>query len=600
MTFDTNGDNKYLTWSKDDAVVYDAVFSSRTSEQAFTATAFNSREDAGRGSNALYITDFRGEVRGNLLIIMLLRGYLAGRYFEAGTITGNITKSKGLTIVDVLANNWSDSPLNVTVGWNADVSTSFGQAGGYKAFNDVQRNPGDRTNASMFGKLIVYWDPFADGVIEAKYSTENINLVDIGTDLSNPQRVQSNELDIIEYTAPGTYIKPGKIELDTKTYSLGDKKTGVFVISSTLDREPIEPNASELPEEVFESSFKVDTNKTTRPEYGYSIYEFLEAYKTMAASGYFGIGPKGVSQGTYDPTLTDVTSFLRGKSTNTTSSFPNTVNSSNRLTMFYQNNIFSFFIGHDGEINNTFPILYGTNNNTGSSNPVLPVIAFRKGYPERLVPNINTSMNIKANDYKVTLKTPNPKLSQFIVTVGEVKYEPLASVYPIDNAMVLGRNWTKGISDTVSEQFAVVDATISIPTLDYILTTSTTNVERKLTMNGRSYRRKVIIPLSLLMPFKKLDNGNYSNDSVNTAYFNESQFRTFLTENDKTESDVLSRFITPALAEEMVMVITKATLQYAWSHVYAEGVKFPSLQSDGHGDIYQLRRGIQSNKAVLQ
>ena len=65
LTFESNGDNQYLTWARDSASVTDAITAARTSSPIFQSSADIRNLSVRQGSEVVYITDFRATITNN-------------------------------------------------------------------------------------------------------------------------------------------------------------------------------------------------------------------------------------------------------------------------------------------------------------------------------------------------------------------------------------------------------------------------------------------------------------------------------------------------------------------------------------------------------
>lgn len=191
LTFNTTHYENHLTWSQDDAVVNDAIFSSRTKSNPLSIV---NNETNGRGSNPLYVVDFQAVVdkrdqqakHRRLVTINVMRGYIAGRYFEVENHT--------LTVIDetrdyidsfvlhVVANAYSqkDASVIVDVCATRDDSVAFnkigqiGQSESYLSFNNGTR---DQNRLTDINKIHTFAYCFIDGsdVIISSDVTDGFN-----------------------------------------------------------------------------------------------------------------------------------------------------------------------------------------------------------------------------------------------------------------------------------------------------------------------------------------------------------------------------------------------------------------------------------------
>ena len=166
MTFDSNGDDQYLTYARDDAAWMDAVFSSRAGSE-LTDPSYHQAvpytvEMSSRGAAPVVVFDFEASLeqpsyRGEAVVfIKKMRGYISGRYFEVTNERANtIDAKKGVGVVKIKAFAFPDSnPITFSQDTNA------GQAYGFKAINEIPREPKFRLgNHNIYAQVLVYFNP---------------------------------------------------------------------------------------------------------------------------------------------------------------------------------------------------------------------------------------------------------------------------------------------------------------------------------------------------------------------------------------------------------------------------------------------------------
>lgn len=191
LTFNTTHYENHLTWSQDDAVVNDVIFSSRTKSNPLSIV---NNETNGRGSNPLYIVDFQAVVdkrdqhakHRRLVTINVMRGYIAGRYFEVEnhtlTIIDDTRDYIDSFVLHVVANAYSQKDASVIVDVCAtrdDVAAfnkigQIGQFENYLAFNNGTR---DQNRLTDINKIHTFAYCFIDGsdVIISSDVTDGFN-----------------------------------------------------------------------------------------------------------------------------------------------------------------------------------------------------------------------------------------------------------------------------------------------------------------------------------------------------------------------------------------------------------------------------------------
>lgn len=191
LTFNTTHYENHLTWSQDDAVVNDAIFSSRTKSNPLSIV---NNETNGRGSNPLYVVDFQAVVdkrdkqakHRRLVTINVMRGYIAGRYFEVEnhtlTVIDETREYIDSFVLHVVANAYSqkDASVIVDVCATRDDSVAFnkigqiGQSESYLSFNNGTR---DQNRLTDINKIHTFAYCFIDGsdVIISSDVTDGFN-----------------------------------------------------------------------------------------------------------------------------------------------------------------------------------------------------------------------------------------------------------------------------------------------------------------------------------------------------------------------------------------------------------------------------------------
>lgn len=191
LTFNATHYENHLTWSQDDAVVNDAIFSSRTKSNPLSIV---NNETNGRGSNPLYIVDFQAVVdkrdqhakHRRLVTINVMRGYIAGRYFEVEnhtlTIIDDTRDFIDSFVLHVVANAYSQKEASVIVDVCAtrdDVAAfnkigQIGQSENYLAFNNGTR---DQNRLTDINKIHTFAYCFIEGsdVIISSDVTDGFN-----------------------------------------------------------------------------------------------------------------------------------------------------------------------------------------------------------------------------------------------------------------------------------------------------------------------------------------------------------------------------------------------------------------------------------------
>lgn len=169
MTFPSKGEDKNLTFSRDEATILDAVFSSKTGAQRFDKHhRLGSPEAESRGSQQIYVSEFDASLNSEnariRIVINKLRCYIAGRYIEVFNETyllpSNIKKSAEIGVITIIAK--SKPSDGVTISFNSteqEPSILGGQFFGDLSINDGPRylSEAEADKNLIIGKIIIYW-----------------------------------------------------------------------------------------------------------------------------------------------------------------------------------------------------------------------------------------------------------------------------------------------------------------------------------------------------------------------------------------------------------------------------------------------------------
>lgn len=191
MTFESNGDDRYLTWSTDVSVVSDAIFSAKTSAPRFTGRNDIVPESQARGSSPLYVAELKAEMlKTNTLRIDLLRAYYGGRYFEvsgvnisSGNGRGSLVFNNGRGWFWVEVSAWVDYQNRAGVEEKSVHLPAFGNGGpdmGFAEINTVPRDITKRSTGDFYrsrAKLYIQWDARGDSAVVSIGTENNENVI---------------------------------------------------------------------------------------------------------------------------------------------------------------------------------------------------------------------------------------------------------------------------------------------------------------------------------------------------------------------------------------------------------------------------------------
>lgn len=148
MTFETNGDDQYLTHARDIASVTDAVMSSRVEYVE------DENESATAGYSQVYISTYNVSIASGYLVFNLLRGYVAGRYFEIANHNTLIKVDEKKKYVKFYISAKSKKGTEPTI--LLEKNENYGRQDG-QHINDMSREEDDYTY-SVSVPFVVSWD----------------------------------------------------------------------------------------------------------------------------------------------------------------------------------------------------------------------------------------------------------------------------------------------------------------------------------------------------------------------------------------------------------------------------------------------------------
>lgn len=265
LTFNTTNYEKHLTWSQDDAVVNDAIFSARTKSNPL---AIVNNETNGRGSNPLYVVDFQAVVDSKdknkehrrLITINVMRGYIAGRYFEVSdqtlTVVDPTRDAIQSFVLHIVANAYSQKDMSVVVDVCAtrdDVTlfNKIGQIGQAENYLSVNNNTREKNRLTDINKIHSFAYCFIDDsdVFISSDVTDGFNYQ---SNDNNPYAKAHNDtvIEMIsKYTkkeqyGTNNYAKGISATTNTEAEALtvGDSKSGLLTITHTRFNNQLEPD----------------------------------------------------------------------------------------------------------------------------------------------------------------------------------------------------------------------------------------------------------------------------------------------------------------------------------------------------------------------
>lgn len=246
MTFPSKGEDKNLTFSRDEATIFDAVFSSKTGAQRFAKYhRLGSPEAESRGSQQVYVAEFDASLNSEnarlRIVINKLRCYIAGRYIEVFNETyllpSNIEKSDEIGVITITAK--AKPSDGVTISFNSTEKEPYVLVGQVKdglSINDGPRylSEAEADKNLIIGKIIIYWSKKDTEPIKCYNATDG-KLFKIN-DVSNFDEAYSVVLRQAQSFAShgGTNVDINYAEqlyLDGSNSLIGNRKTNGIIAS---------------------------------------------------------------------------------------------------------------------------------------------------------------------------------------------------------------------------------------------------------------------------------------------------------------------------------------------------------------------------------
>ena len=317
LTFESNGDNQYLTWARDSASVTDAITAARTSSPIFQSSADIRNLSVRQGSEVVYITDFRATITNSndigAVTVQLMRGYISGRYFEViNEPWGSLTFSQGWGYLNISGSAWippNSGMRNIEKYQLADATS------GRDGINAINRKPEDRKPKEFSNG----YSTRADGYVGASYSgilvywdkTKTTGEVPLYLTQQHTAEISKGGSDIDPYKFKQYYI--GKYysyenkeneeqRLPITDFKFGDKRFGFLALFSAANKdvnlEWLKTEVTDYPDPVF-----LSTSEKYLTEYVMGPIN-PDAGKNEVLSGYFGINSTGMVS-TWNPSFED-------------------------------------------------------------------------------------------------------------------------------------------------------------------------------------------------------------------------------------------------------------------------------------------------------
>lgn len=443
LTFESNGDNQYLTWARDSASVTDAITAARTSSPIFQSSADIRNLSVRQGSEVVYITDFRATITNSngtgAVTVQLMRGYISGRYFEVTNEPwGSLTFSQGWGYLNISGLAWTTryGMLNITKRQILDVTNAR------DGINDINRNPEDRKSdeayvGASYSGILVYWDKTkTTGAVPLYLTQQHTDEISKGGSDMDPYKFKQYRVNKY-YSYENNYEEERMVPITT--FKFGDKRFGLLALFAAADKEVnlewLKTEVTDYPDPVL-----LSTSEKYLTEYVMGPIN-PDAGKNEVLSGYFGINNTGMAS-TWNPSYSEFMSVVMNGDLDRVVSNPQGYTKKLRKKMdFGTSGIIitsNFDNGRDGGYSTYSPL---TNRTVG---PVT-LTAYDTGV-----------------DSSYYGKTVDPLLSDLSVTVTSVTYTTQAAANNGDPGPGI-RIFAKDDLTTTQNNIAVVDVSASLP-----------------------------------------------------------------------------------------------------------------------------------------
>lgn len=608
LTFDASPSESHLSWSRDDATIIDTITSAKTKSQP--VTGFNHPELAGRGSNPLYVTEFIATAndKTNTVIIKLLRGYIAGRYFEVTNKTLK-TKTKGFTILRINANAVTykiDSVSLIDYTTLNRYTQSVGQAFGMKSINDSSRTQSENVDRHLiYTYSVLYWQVTDDMETPCYIDSSTINNFDFNNIESNPyMRLVKNKESI--QILPVFSRKFGNIEGESKIVTVGDTKTGLLTCAYTQG-ESINMSLGNI--DPFISKGDKSQLLPTIGIIGGSSGNINLNTANLEYAPFLGIVSKklNIPIPTHDINISDFISHI--------SNYP-------KYTPFGQSGVdiltsptlaiasFTFYI-HDIDNHSTLSLagIQALNDPTSTN---------RKGETKSFVSPSQSNRCDVINDHGIDRVTLTTTWADDVLKSNTYNFDNLTVKY-IQREDMPSMDKFDGVylpsSVRAYSEIAVIDIPISINTV-----AGDTNSHFKYTLNitrnrlhndppqstliqydGRLYPTslKLYVPISSIAYYNEYKNNTLIADIsiVNTA----EKFKRKLQENGLSEMEFWRKFIKPYAAVALYNKLYNTTLPDVLASLeFNVKQEYKSINPNLATFVHSTQMGVNQQKAVLQ
>ena len=527
LTFESDGDNQYLTWARDSASVTDAITAARTSSPIFQSSADIRNLSVRQGSEVVYITDFRATITNSndigAVTVQLMRGYISGRYFEViNEPWGSLTFSQGWGYLNISGSAWIPSNSGMT---NIAKRQILDVTNWRDGINAINRNPEDRQSAdgyvgASYSGILVYWD-----------KTKTTGEVPLSLTQQHTAEISKGGSDIDPYKFKQYYI--GKYysyenkeneeqRLPITDFKFGDKRFGFLALFSAANKdvnlEWLKTEVTDYPDPVF-----LSTSEKYLTEYVMGPIN-PDACKNEVLSGYFGINSTGMVS-TWNPRFEDFITVV------TKGDLARIISNPQGYTKILRKNL---NFGTSG--------ITMTNNFDNGRDGGYSTYASLTNRSRTVGPVTLTAYDT-GGDRQYYGKTVDPLLSDLSVTVTSVTYTTQAAANNGDPGPGI-RIFAKEDSTTTLNNIAVVDVSASLPiTIPiYSVVGGVESVIDTLSFS-MSDNLRFVVDLDAIPSYKN-NNGSVA---VDWLYFaqTDTTFKSRLTSAGLSESQFFNKWLRP-------------------------------------------------------
>ena len=442
LTFESNGDNRYLTWARDSASVTDAITAARTSSTLFQSLTDMCTLSVRQGSEVVYITDFRATITNNkgtgAVTVQLMRGYISGRYFEVTNEPwGSLTFSQGWGYLNISGLAWTTfGMLNITKRKILDVTNAR------DGINDINRNPEDRKSdeayvGASYSGILVYWDKTkTTGAVPLYLTQQHTDEISKGGSNMDPYK-------FTQYRVSKYYTYENKEDEEQRLpiidVKFGDKRFGLLALFAAANKdvnlEWLKTEVTDYPDPVM-----LSTSEKYLTEYVMGHID-PDTYKNEALSGYFGINNTGMAS-TWSPSFREFITVLTNGDLARIVSNPQGYTKTLRKSLDFGTSGIIMTNDLDNGRDGGYLVYSSTNN--------------------RNVGPVTLTEYDTGGNREYYGKTVDPLLSDLSVTVTSVTYTTQAAANNGDPGPGI-RIFAKEDSTTIRNNIAVVDVSASLP-----------------------------------------------------------------------------------------------------------------------------------------